>query len=490
MSDFNFVGPAYTAPSIYQDCQELINWYIEIDPTKPEGERGRYSFYPMPGLTTLCTPAVGEVRGLGVSPDGTQMIAIIGNIVYRIDSTYASIAVGTMMSGTGPVNITDNSASAYFVDAYGRYYYTWASGDFAQLPGGDGTWVGGTRADVADGFILYGNPSGSQAFSATYPYGSSIDGTGRTSPAGVYGVKSGSGDLLQCLIVNNRLVYLLGAQSSEVWINSGSAPFSFTLVPGTSTQTGIVAPYSVAGFGQPPEQTFCFLGQSDTGGGVVYQAKGFNFERVSTHAVESDIQGGVLTDAIGYSFQMGGHVFYVIVFPTQNKTWVYDDTTKQWAKWLSLDANSNFQRTRVQCTSYFQGRVVGGDYQNGRIYALSPTVYTESESTIRRLRRAPHLVSDFRQVAYKAFQVAFQPGVGLTLGQGNDPQVMLRWSDDGGSTWSNEHWTSIGAQGLYKNRAIWRRLGTARDRVFEVSITDPVKAVIVSAELQAKEGAH
>jgi hypothetical protein len=65
---------------------------------------------------------------------------------------------------------------------------------------------------------------------------------------------------------------------------------------------------------------------------------------------------------------------------------------------------------------------------------------------------------------------------------------MLRWSDDGGSTWSKEHWTTIGALGKYQNRAIWRRLGQARDRVFEVVVTDPVKAVIVSANLKATGG--
>jgi hypothetical protein len=68
------------------------------------------------------------------------------------------------------------------------------------------------------------------------------------------------------------------------------------------------------------------------------------------------------------------------------------------------------------------------------------------------------------------------------------PQAMLRWSNDGGSTWSKYYTTTIGQQGRYKNRAIWRRLGMARDRVFEVSITDPVKAVIVSANLKGSEG--
>ena len=69
-----------------------------------------------------------------------------------------------------------------------------------------------------------------------------------------------------------------------------------------------------------------------------------------------------------------------------------------------------------------------------------------------------------------------------------NPQAMLRWSNDGGSTWSREYWIPIGQQGKYKNRAIWRRLGTARDRIYEVVMTDPVKAVIVSANLKSSVG--
>ena len=68
-----------------------------------------------------------------------------------------------------------------------------------------------------------------------------------------------------------------------------------------------------------------------------------------------------------------------------------------------------------------------------------------------------------------------------------DPQVMLRWSDDGSHTWGNEHWRSMGLSGQYGRRVIWRRLGMTlklRDRVYEVSGTDPVKIAIMGAELQ------
>ena len=65
---------------------------------------------------------------------------------------------------------------------------------------------------------------------------------------------------------------------------------------------------------------------------------------------------------------------------------------------------------------------------------------------------------------------------------------MLRWSDDGGHTWSNEHWVGIGKIGEYGRRAIWRRLGMTlklRDRVYELSGSDPVKIAIMGAELFA-----
>jgi hypothetical protein len=81
--------------------------------------------------------------------------------------------------------------------------------------------------------------------------------------------------------------------------------------------------------------------------------------------------------------------------------------------------------------------------------------------------------------------VVFEPGVGLATGQGADPQAMLRWSNDGGATWSNENWRSIGKGGEYRARAIWRSLGRARDRVYELTVTDPVKRVIVGMELKA-----
>ena len=262
------------------------------------------------------------------------------------------------------------------------------------------------------------------------------------------------------------------------------------------------------------------------------QIEGYKPTRISTHAVEQTLVNQYIDDAIGWTYQLEGHECYVVTFPTLQLTWVYDATTQMWHKWLYLNNLGEYERHRGQCSAVFQGMVLCGDYANGSIYELDPENYTDNGQNIKRLRRAPHLVADFQRQYFDELQIQFQPGVGFTglstssaaipgsiyLGDTyaiaenetltipfdgvyilgiadiaanittNNPQAMLRWSNDGGSTWSKEYWVSIGTIGRYKNRAIWRRLGMARDRIFEVSMTDPVKTVIVSANLKASAG--
>lgn len=89
---------------------------------------------------------------------------------------------------------------------------------------------------------------------------------------------------------------------------------------------------------------------------------------------------------------------------------------------------------------------------------------------------------------HRELTIDLETGVGLSTGQGSDPQIMVRWSDDGGHTWSNEHMVGIGAMGAYGTRAVLRRLGDARDRIYEVSGTDPVKIALIDAYLTIDGG--
>jgi len=232
-----------------------------------------------------------------------------------------------------------------------------------------------------------------------------------------------------------------------------------------------------------------WLGSDARGRGIVYRANGYTGTRISTHAIEWQIQQyGDLSDAIGYTYQQDGHAFYVLVFPSANATWVYDVATQAWherAGWV----DGEFTRHRGNCQMAFNNEIVIGDYENGNLYAFDLDVYADNGAAQRWLRswRAMPAGADntFRST-HHMLQLEGETGVGLNSGQGEDPQVMLRWSDDGGHTWSNEHWRSMGRIGAHGYRTIWRRLGMTmkiRDRVYEVSGTDPVKIFITAAEL-------
>jgi len=621
MPDFGFVGAAYEAPSIYQDAQECINFFPEIDPTKPQGDRGIMALYPTPGLETVAIlPNQEEVRGIRTLSGGTQVVTVCGDFVYVMQSDYTPKMIGQMNTSTGLVGIVDNGVNVYIVDETYRYCWFISNPSAATFTGSIasttltvtsvlsgtiavgqaifgqgvsqntvitalGTGTGGTGTytvsntqtvastsinSVASPAIVTASISGTTmtvtaVTSGTLKIGQTIEGTGVTDGtiikafgtgsggAGTYTVsasqtvssttiyalnwtvlpatdgpfegggtvditdnyfvynkpdsqlwaasdllspitdplsfasKDGSPDDLVSIIVDRREVYLLGEMSSEVWINSGAVPFPFTRIPGTSTQQGIAAQYSMSRMGN----SFAYVSKNNRGEAMIVRMNGYFPERISTHAVETTLVNQNVSNALAWTYQLEGHEVYVVTFPsigTNGLTWAYDNTTGLWHKWLYRNNQNEFERHRGNCCAFFNQQVLVGDYQNGKIYQLGRNFYTDDGQTIRRIRRALHITSDLQRQYFHELQIQFQPGVGLSTGQGDDPQAMLRWSNDGGSTWSNEYWTTIGKQGKYLNRAIWRRLGFSRDKVFEVSISDPVKAVIISANLKAEAG--
>jgi hypothetical protein len=384
-------------------------------------------------------------------------------------------ALGSGSGGTGTYTINNSQTVA----SETMYALNWT-----VLPSSDGAFTGGETCDIVDNYFVYNRPA-SQQWGAS---GVLSPISGNTS----FSSKDGSPDNLVALIVDHREVYLMGEASSEVWTDVGGNPFPFQRIPGTNTQHGIAAKFSVSRFGD----SFCYVSRNNRGQAQIMQMKGYVPTRISNHAVENSITNQYVDDANAWTYQLEGHEVYVVSFPTLQLTWAYDLASGMWHKWLYTENDGTYTRHRGNCCAVFQGMVLVGDYQDGSIYELDKNNYTDNGQNTRRLRRAPHLVSDLQRQYFDELQIQFQPGVGLTgittpLNNevvGADPQAMLRWSNDGGSTWSSEHWTSIGLIGKYKNRAIWRRLGQARDRVFEVVVSDPINAVIISANLKATAG--
>ena len=431
------------------------------------------------GTLSSGTISVGQVlTGTGV-PAGTRITAnISGSGSGSTWNTSITTAVAsTAISGTSyTVTPSQTVTSTAMNSSVGTTIYAL---NWTVLPNTDGAFEGGGTVDITDNYFVYNKPD-SQLWAASDLLSPITDPLSFAS-------KDGSPDDLVSIIVDRREVYLLGEMSSEVWIDSGAVPFPFTRIPGTSTQQGIAAQWSMSRMGN----SFAYVSKNNRGEAMVVRMNGYFPERISTHAVETTLVNQNVSNAVAWTYQLEGHEVYVVSFPSIGEnglTWAYDNTTGLWHKWLYRNNSNQFERHRGNCCAFFNQQVLVGDYENGKIYQLGRSYYTDDGQPIRRIRRAPHIVSDLQRQYFHELQIQFQPGVGLSSGQGEDPQAMLRWSNDGGSTWSNEYWTSIGKQGKYQNRAIWRRLGWSRDKIFEVSISDPVKAVIVSANLKAEAG--
>ena len=426
-------------------------------------------------INSVAAPAIvtGAISGT------TLTVSAVTSGTLKIGQTIEGSGVtdGTIItefgSGSGGAGTYTVSASQT-VSSTTIYAINWT-----VLPSTDGAFEGGGTVDISDNYFVYNKPQ-SQLWAASDLLSPITDPLSFAS-------KDGSPDDLVAIIVDRREVYLLGEMSSEAWLDVGSVPFPFQRIQGSSTQQGIAAAYSCARVGN----SFAYVSKNNRGESTIVQMNGYIPQRISTHAVETTLVGQDVSDAIAWTYQLEGHETYVVTFPsigTNGLTWAYDITTGLWHKWLYTNNQNEYERHRGNCCAFFNQQVLLGDYENGKLYRLSLSQYTDDGQLIRRLRRCPHITTDLQRQYFAELQIQFQPGVGLPVGQGQDPQAMLRWSDDGGFTWSNENWVTIGKQGQYFTRAMWRRLGFARDRIFEVVVTDPIKAVIVSANLKAEAG--
>jgi hypothetical protein len=473
--DSPILGSSYVARSVNAADNRMVNMYPEI---VPEGGKSAAFLSRCPGLRRLIGVGNGPIRGMWVLKE--YLYAVSGNTFYRLnvigDTTRWKIKPLGTVTGSGPVSIADNGTQIFIACNPDGFIYNADTEVFQQIT--DPDFPGAVKVGYLDGYFVFNEPNSARVWVTALLDGLSVDPLDFASA-------EGDPDGLVSLIIDHREAWLFGTNSIEVWYNAGQPDFPLQRIQGAFNEIGCEAPYSVAKL----DNGLFWLGSDARGRGIVYRANGYTGQRISTHAVEWQIQQYAdMSDAIGYTYQQDGHAFYVLIFPTAQTTWVYDVATGAWherAGWF----NGNFVRHRSNCQAVYDNQIVVGDFENGNIYAYDLDDYSDNgqvQKWLRSWRALPTGTNNLKRTAQHSLQIDCEAGVGTNTGQGSDPQMMLRWSDDGGHTWSNEHWTSMGKIGEYYRRVIWRRLGMTlklRDRVYEISGTDPVKLAIMGAEL-------
>ena len=486
-------GGAYQARSIIANAQRAVNLYAERN---SEDAPVKLTHYACPGLTALGTAPGAPGRGLYWA-NNDKLYYVAGNTLYAVSSSWALTAIGTIGTTNGTVSMADNGVTMVLVDGSPNgYQVTLATNGFSAISGatnsppvGSGMvygFYGADMVDMIDGFMLFNQP-GTQNWYCTYDNSIVFDSTYFTA-------KNGYSDLLVGIAVARRNIWVIGERTTEIWSNVGDSGFPFAITPGPFEQHGCCAKYSIA----KTDGAVFWLSQDQTGNAIMVRAEGYQAKRISTHALEQEWQSyATVADAVGFVFQIGGHGFYQINFPTANKSWRYDETTELWHQAVYVDGNGNENMDLASCVAFAYGVNVAADATTGQLYKIDTTNNTHNGAPMYFRRGFPHLVSDGRRGIYPGFTLDVQAatsvgtlhqpgpfvlessgtsyGTGASLGFlsgpapiNTAPQVLLRWSDDRGATWSNPVPQSLGATGEYLVQPHWNRLGMARDRIFEV----------------------
>ena len=489
-----FVGPTYNSRSSNIDASRSVNFYPE---TNPADAKSVISMVGTPGTVLWAQVGPSPVRGMHVF--GGLMYVVSGNSLYSVDiNGTVSKALGTLATSSGRVAMADNGFGGagvggnqlMIVDGACGYIYNYSTGAFTTISGGGWPAAGSWTVTYIDGYFVIGNAH-SMSVSASNLYDGTTWNALATSPI------SAAPDMVQAVINVHQQLWIIKQHTSEVWYDAGTPTtqgFPFSRISGAVIDYGTTAPASVA----RGDNSFFFLAiqrNNDMGEFVgVVEVSGYVPQIITPPAVVYRMNQYVgntgtndANDAFGYCYSGEGHTFYVITFPTGNATWVYDASTQMWherSTWTG--APYEIGRHVGNCYTGFFARHFIGDWQNGTIYEMRSDVYEDNGLPLVSMRTSQHLFDKkgMENIFIRRLILDMETGIGdgaYSFETGINPQAALAWSDDGGHTWSNQYTASMGAAGRYRTRVIWRRLGHSRDRIFQVTISDPVKKILIGA---------
>lgn len=456
-----FATTSYKSPSLPISAQRVVNMYAERQPPDAKTD---IAVFGHPGIIEFATCGIGPIRG--AHKMGGIPYFVSGERLYSVSSTGAATDIGGAISGNGPVSMEDNGTQLVIVNGTNGYLYSVALG-FVLITDADFN-----PAETVQFFDqrFYYDWKGTNKF-----FGSDLL-DGLSYNALVFASAETRPDEVKAVVLNKQILLVFGAESIEPWQDIGAANMPLERVPGVVIERGLAAPRATA----KEDNAVFFLGEERR----FYRLDGLTPVGVSTPAIDAEWQGySIVSDAYCFSYPWNGHKFVVVHFVAANKTWVFDIASGLWHERESWDINGrSLGRWCGNCHVSCYDKELIGDGYSGKIGYLSASTYTEFGITTQALVTSPPIHADRKRLFISRLELDIEAGVGIATGQGSDPQWMLRSSKDGGRTYTNlQKWRSAGKIGQYRTRLRWLKLGQARERVFELTSSDPVKRTIIAA---------
>ena len=439
--------------------ERLVNCFAEKAP--PEG-KAPSTLMRAPGIKSFITSFAASGRGLFNFK--SRLYALVGTNLWRIAADASMTFVGSV-TGASIVSFAPNPTQLVICDPSASFIYDESAATFQQILDADFTSRAGAQCCSVDGYILFREPNSGRFFSSNLNDALNYDALN-------FATAEGSPDNIVGIITDHRQAVLAGEQTMELWFNAGVPGFPFIRDLNGFLELGCAAGASLA----KADNSIYWLASDFT----IRRLDGLTPVRVSQHGFEQAIQTyATISDAYAFGYSQGGHIFYVLTFPTDGHTWVYDATTQE------LHERQSYGLTRWRpCSSAFcYNKTFVQDFETGNIGTLDLNTYTDFDNTQRMEFTFPSVYADGERHYHNSLQLRAQTGVGTATGQGANPQMTLEISNDGGRTFTTAATKSLGAIGQRKTTVYWDRLGYSDDRVYRGSISDPVKVVIADAQL-------
>jgi len=449
------------------DAQRTVNLF----PISDEMGKEVASLQSTPGLSLFATCSQGNGRKCFASAKGRDFV-VSGSKLYEVNSDGTTTERGTIGTSSGNVSIAENATQLALCDGINIYIFTYAANTFAKVTSGlpsvcgvvtsiDGYFV---TNEVDSGRFFISNPSDGLTWDA-------LDfATAESSPDNLISLRNINGQL-----------FLIGSKTFEIWSNVGASSFPFQRVSGAVGDVGIMAAHTLIDL----DNSLIWVGQDKNGNSIVYRTNGFRPQRISTEPIEHMIHTSTdQSNMRAFSYQLDGHLFYVLTGDGMDTSLCYDITTGFWHERAYLGEFGDFEpHLANDCMLSATGVHLVCDRKSGNIYEMSEDVYSDNGDPIARERVFTHLSDENKNLRYNRLEIGFDTGVGLQSGQGSDPTVSLQLSKDGARTWSDWHNASLGAVGKYQTKVVFRRLGVAGQMTFKIRISDPVFVSITGAYL-------
>lgn len=462
MRALNFIGGSYALENRKADCQRTINMY----PAPLESGSGKAPaiLKALPGLATL-VQAAGEIRDL--EKVGDRLFAVAGSSLLEVFPDWTTAVRGSLITSAGPVDMDANTTQLIIVDGPGGYFLDLATNTFSNI---GGTFYGSPRVAYVDGYAVFIRP-GTPQF-----YWSDLNDV-TNLPALSFASAEGTPSNLVSVVADHREVWLFKTDSTEVWINTGSESV-FERNGGAFMEHGCAAAHSA----QKLDNSVFWVGSDELGNGIVWRAQGYTPVRVSTRAVEEVLQASTDISAVrAYAYQQDGSSFYALQIPGAETTWAYDVASSQWSERAELVGGAYAQH-RGLCHAFAFGKHLLGD-ASGRIYSLDLNRNNNAGDVLVRDRISPHFATPtYDEISFPLFHLDCQVGAGKP--DGSAPQVMLRYSNDGGYSFGAWRTKGAGEIGRRQARVRFWRCGHSDDRVWHVRMTDDAPFDIVGVNIR------